>query len=639
MSYNALLSPIKIRGLELKNRVVLPGMNTKMVIKKHYIGEDMIAYHVARAKAGCALNIMEVAAVCPAPHAYMYLGLYLDEDATELKKVTDAVHAVGGKIGVQLWHGGFAPQQFFDETCSLDTPDTCTVERLHEIEKAFGHAAALAVKAGFDTVEFHAAHSYLPHELLSPGMNHRSDEYGGSFENRCRFLYETIAEIRKNIPEDMPLFMRLDCIDEFMSEVMTEEEIVAVINGSAALGVDVVDLSRGNAMSFATVYEVPPYQLPQGFNVENFAKIKKQVSIPVMGVGRINTPELADKIIAEGKLDLVGIGRGQIADPEWVKKAAEGRSNEIRRCIACTQGCYDAVIDPRFRTITCSRNPFACLEYKELQKAETPKRVMVIGGGMGGMVAAEILKSRGHEPVIYEKSSSLGGLFPYAGMAPGKKEFADAAKWEAEEVARRGIEVKLGVTVTPELIESERPDAVIIATGSDYAAPEILGIDSPYVTNQFSVLSGKVNPTGNVCVIGCGSIGAELSQILAVRGVKVTAMEKKGIGNNLSMLRKLFLRPEFKQMGITGIGGVTILDINGKSLHYTVTDRKTKAVTEFTTDFDSIIICCGVISLDSSELQAKCDALGIPKYVIGDAKQPRSALWATREAYEVASTL
>lgn len=639
MSYDALFSPIKIRGLELKNRVVMPGMNTKMVRDKHFVDENLIAYHVARAKAGCALNITEVAAVCPAPHAYMYFGIYTDEDVRQWRKLTDAVHAAGGKMGVQLWHGGFTPQYFFDKTNALETPDTCSIERLQEIEKEFGAAAGRAVQAGFDVIELHAAHSYLPHEMLSPGMNHRTDAYGGSFENRSRFLFETIKEIRTNMPEDMPLFMRLDCVDEMMPQTMPEEEIVEVINRAADLGVDVADLSRGNSISFATVYEVPPYQIPHGFNVENIYKIKKQVRIPVMGVGRITTPELANKVIKDGKFDLVAIGRGQLADAQWVQKAREGRSDAIRQCIGCTQGCYDAVINPKFRTITCTRNPLVGLEYKGLQKAAQPKKVLIVGGGMGGMMAAEILQERGHMPILYEASDKLGGKFPYAGMAPGKQDFADAAAWEAKEITRRGIEVHLRTKVTPELLEREKPDAVILATGSKYVAPSLEGMDSPCVTNQLKVLSGEVKPEGNVCVIGCGAIGSEVAQILAARGCRVTVLEKKGVGNGLAMLRKMFLKPTFKQMNIASYGGVHTLEIHDRTVHFIRTDKKTQQTEEKTLDVDSVVICFGIEAEGCEDLQRKCEELGIPKYVIGDAKQPRNALWATREACEAAMEL
>ena len=636
MSYEALFNPIKIRGLELKNRVVLPGMNTKMVRNKHEIGEDMIAYHVAKAKAGCALNIFEVAAVCPEPHAYMYMGLYTDKDVEELRKLTDAVHAVGGRMGIQLWHGGFTPQFFFDESNKLETPDTLTVERLQEIEKQFGQAAKRAVDAGFDVVELHGGHSYLPHEMLSPGTNHRTDEYGGSFENRCRFVWNCIKEIRANIPDTMPLFMRCDAVDELMQENMTEQEIVDFINRSAELGVDVVDLSRGNSLSFATVYEVPPYMLEPGFNMENIARIKGQISIPVMGVGRVNYPELADKLIADGKIDLVGIGRGQLTDPQWVKKAPEGHPEPIRKCIGCDQGCYDAVIDPRFKTITCTRNPLACLEYKGLPKTEAPKKVMVIGGGMGGMIAAEILKARGHEPVIYEASDKLGGQFLLAGVAPQKHEMTEAAEWEAKEVERMGIEFHLNTAVTPELVTEVKPDEVIIAVGSDYVAPAAIpGAETSY--HQYQVVKGEVKLSGNVCVVGCGSVGSEVAMILATQGCKVTVMEKKGVGNDLTMLRKMFLKPQLKAYGITAMSGTNVLGIeNGKKVHFVVTDRKTKETTQGSADFDAVVICMGITARSSDGLQAKCAELGIPCHVIGDAKQARTALWATREAAQIA---
>lgn len=635
MSYDALFSPFKIRGLELKNRIVLPGMNTKMAKNKHDIGEDMIAYHVARAKAGCALNIFECVALCPAPHAYMYMGLYNDHHVNELKKLTDAVHEVGGKMGIQLWHGGFSPQLFFDETNTLETPDNLSVERIHEVVEEFGQGAKRAVEAGFDVVEFHAAHSYLPHEFLSPGMNKRTDEYGGSFENRCRFAFEVIAAIRKNIPEDMPFFMRVDCIDELMEQNMTEEEIVEFINRSADLGVDVADISRGNAMSFATVYEVPPFNLPHGFNIENIYKIKKQIKIPVVGVGRIKTGELANKVIEEGKFDLVAIGRAQLADPDWITKVREGRENEIRQCIGCVQGCYDAIIDPKMKHITCTHNPMLTQEYKGLPKTDSPKKVMIIGGGMAGLMAAQILKKRGHNPVIFEASDKLSGQFQLAGVSPMKHEWAEVAKWEAEQVINQGIEINLNTPVTPEKIAEVAPDHVIIAIGSDYVKPEIPGIDSSNVYSQYQVLKGEANPTGHVAVVGCGLVGAEVAELLASRGQKVTAMERKGVGTGLNMLRRMFLSPEFKYYKIAKMSGTNVTGIEPGKVHYVMSDKKTKTVTEGTLECDAVVICTGITSRSSSDLQSKCEELKIPFNVIGDAAKARDGRIATLEGYEV----
>lgn len=635
MKYEALFSPFKIRGLELKNRIILPGMNTKMTKNKHDIGKNLIEYHVARAKAGCALNIFECVAICPEPHAYMYMGLYNDHHVKELRKLTDAVHEVGGKMGVQIWHGGFSPQLFFDETNKLETPDNLSVERIHEIVEQFGYSAKLAVDAGFDAVELHAAHSYLTHEFLSPGMNKRTDEYGGNFENRCRFLFEVITAIRKNIPEDMPFFMRVGCIDELMDATMTEEEIVEFINRSADLGVDVADISRGNAMSFATVYEVPPFNLPHGFNIENIYKIKQQIKIPVVGVGRIKTGELANKVIKEGIFDLVAIGRAQLADSDWVAKVRDGKEDQIRQCIGCVQGCYDAIINPKMPHITCTHNPMIGLEYKGIPKADISKKVMIIGGGMAGLTAAQILKQRGHQPVIFEASDKVSGQFQLAGISPMKHEWAEVAKWEAEQVKNQGIEVILNSTVTPEKIAEFAPDHVIVATGSRYETPEIPGIDSPNVYSQYQVLKGEVNPTGHVAVIGCGLVGAEISELLASKGVQVTAIDKKGVGTGLNMLRRMFLSPEFKFYKIAKMSGTNVTAIEPGKLHYQMINRKTKEVIEGVLECDSTIICTGITSNPSEDLQCKCKELGIPYNVIGDAVSARTALDATAEGYKV----
>lgn len=639
MSYDALFSPIKIRGLELKNRIILPGMNTKMTKNKHDIGDNLIQYHVARAKAGCAMNIFECVAICPEPHAYMYMGLYNDHHVAELRKLTDGVHEVGGKMSVQLWHGGFSPQLFFDPSNKLETPDNLTVERIHEIVEQFGNSAKLAVEAGFDSVEFHAAHSYLPHEFLSPGTNKRTDEYGGNFENRCRFLFEVVSSIRKNIPDTMPFFMRVGCIDELMEQTMTEAEIVEFINRCADLGVDVADISRGNAMSFATVYEVPPFNLPHGFNIKNIKKIKDQIKIPVVGVGRIKTGELANKVIADGTFDLVAIGRAQIADPEWVAKVKEGREDEIRQCIGCVQGCYDAIINPKMPHITCTHNPMVGLEYKGLPKAEKAKKVMVIGGGMAGLTAAQVLKARGHEAVIFEASDKLSGQFPLAGVSPMKQEWSQVAAWEAEQVNKQGIKVVLNTPVTPEVIAEFAPDHVVVATGSGYVAPQIPGVDGPNVYTQYEVLKGEVNPTGHVAVIGAGLVGAEIAELLASKGAQVTAIDKKGVGTGLNMLRRMFLSPEFKFYKVNKMNGTNITSIEPGKLNYVMTNKKTKEVTEGVLECDSVVVCTGITSNPSEDLQVKCKELEIPCSVIGDAAAARTALDATGEGYKVAMAI
>ena len=635
MSYDALFSPIKLRGLELKNRILMPGMNTKMVKNKHGVADDVCAYHAARAAGGCGLNIVELVAICPQTHAGLYYGLYTDGDVEGMKKITKAIHDNGGKAGLQIWHGGFVPEQFFDETCKLETPDTLSVDDIHRIVKEYGVASKRAVEAGFDTLEYHAAHTYLPHEFLNPYLNTRTDEYGGSFENRVRFPLECIKSMRENMPEDMPLFMRLDAIDELMPKNLTEDEIVDFINMAADAGVDIVDLSRGNARSNATVYEVPPYNLEPGFNMEIIGRVKSRIKIPVCGVGRLTYASLANKLIEDGTCDMVAIGRAQLADPEWCNKSREGREDEIRRCIGCTQGCYDKVIDPNATHITCNRNPQLCLEYLGLPKTDSPKKVMVIGGGVGGLMCAEYLTKRGHKATVYEASEECGGTFILAGKAPKKEEFEKAARWEVEEAQRVGVEIKTGVTVTPELIAAEKPDHVVIAIGANYEMPEIPGIDGADVVRAVDILSGKVKAHGETIVLGGGGTGIEVAQYLVKDGVEdVRIMDKVRVCNNVGMLRNMFLNLEFTPDEIKRSNKSTITSIGDHEITYTFVNKARKKA-EKTRHFDTLVVAMGEKSNDSSALVAKCDELGIPYDVIGDAKKPGMAIDATAAAYEV----
>lgn len=416
MQFEKLFSPIKLRGLELKNRVLMPGMDTKLA--HDHIGDEVIAYHVARVKGGCALNMFECTAVHITSRSKMNFGLYTEEQRDEFKKLTAAVHEAGGKIGVQLLHCGFVYRPFLYEGVRCLDVNNMTQEDIDEIVAAFGKSAKLAVEAGFDTVEFHAAHTYLAHEFLSAAINHRTDGYGGSLENRARFALECIREMRRNMPEDMPLLMRVDVQDDYLENGLTVDDVAAFVNMAGEAGVDLADVSRGNILSFANVFEVPPINLPKGLNIDLIGELKSMVNVAVATVGRIIEPEMAERALQEGKADMVAIGRAQIADPEWCNKAMRGESDKIVKCIGCLQGCYDAVTLPDRETISCLRNPMCARESKPLPVAKRKLHVMVIGGGMGGMVTARYLKQLGHDPEIYEMTDAMGGQFVLAGKAP-----------------------------------------------------------------------------------------------------------------------------------------------------------------------------------------------------------------------------
>lgn len=569
MPFEKLFSPIKLRGLELPNRVLMPGMDTKLA--HDGIGEEVIAYHLARVRGGCGLNMFECTAVHPTSRSKMNFGLYTEEQRDEFKKLTSAVHDAGGRIGVQLLHCGFVYRPFLYEGVRCLDVNNMSKADIDEIVAAFGKSARYAVEAGFDTMEFHAAHTYLAHEFLSAAMNQRTDEYGGSLENRARFALECIREMRRNMPEDMPLMLRVDVQDDYLEHGLTIDEVAQFVNWAGEAGVDLADVSRGNMLTFANVYEVPPINLPKGLNIELIGELKSKVkNVAIATVGRIVEPEMAEKALEEGKADMVAIGRAQIADPDWCVKAMRGESGEIVKCIGCLQGCYDAITLSERKTITCLRNPMVARESKPVPVAKRPLRVMIIGGGMGGMVTARYLKQLGHEPEIYEMGGSLGGQFVLAGKAPHKEEIGEADRWEQEAVLRLGIPVHLNTSVTPQRIAYTKPDAVIIAIGAVPLIPRIPGFDLPNVCNAHEVLAGEVTPGGNVVVIGGASVGVEVAEYLAERGAHVSVIEmrnKPGIG--YGPLRRKFVKKNLFEYGINFIGEAKCEEIRSDSVVYT----------------------------------------------------------------------
>lgn len=635
--FEHLLSPIKIRGLELKNRIILPAMGTRMASKKGEITDRLIAYHAARAKGGCGLNIVEVAAVHRPSSPAHFVWICEDSLIEGHKKLTDAIHENGGKAGIQLWQGGLAVSM--DPSAQILLPSDMnlgqytipgiTLEQIKEIVFCYGQAARRAVEAGYDCIEFHLAHNYLPHSFLSGGLNHRTDEYGGSFENRCRFPLEVIDAIRNNIPEDMPLFIRIDAHDDFLEKGLTIEEVIDFCNIAKNHGVDVLDVSRGNILTAATIYEVPPIDVPQGFNIENASRIRKETNMLTIGVGRINHEDFAEKLLAEDKVDMVVMGRAQLADPELVNKLKEGRTQDIIHCIGCDQGCYDGFTDVVNREfITCMRNPNIGHEAEHtFTKTENPKHVWIVGGGVGGMEAAKVLKELGHEPEIFEASDHLGGQFIIAGKAPGKKEMEDATIEMAKQTERI-CKIHLNTKVTPEMIEEKKPDHVIIATGALPIALRLDGEDQIHHVQANDVLMGKEKLSSKIAIIGGGLVGLEAADYLATQGCKVTVLEMKDkIGADLGSLRQIAVMMKMNQLKV---------ELKPSSKVNSLSKEGVVLESGQTIPCEHVVYAVGSKSVDNSELCSMMDKLSIPYQIIGDAKAARRALNAIEEGYYAA---
>ena len=641
--FENLFSPIKIKGMELKNRAVLPAMGTKFSGNASFVTPELIEYHRARVKGGCGLNIVEVSSVHTPSAPRHFLSLSEDMYIPGMKELTDAIHAEGGKAGVQLWQGSLCVGM--DQTAQiLLASDTevapgvtipgMTIEQIEEVVACYGKAAARATKAGFDCVEFHCAHNYLPHSFLSGGINHRTDAYGGNFENRVKFPLECIRAIRENIPENMPLFMRVDAEDDYLEGGMTIEDTIRFCKLAKEAGVDVLDVSRGNVISAGQKYEVPPIDIPQGFNIENAARIRKETGMLTIGVGRINTAQLAEKYLSEDKVDLVVMGRAQLADPEFLNKARENKLEDIDYCVGCDQGCLDGFADPDCPHITCLRNPAVGRELEcKLTKTEKPETVLIAGGGIAGLEAAIVLQERGHKAVLFEAGNQLGGQFLTAGEAPRKQEMKAAVQLMARKAERLGTEIHLNTPVTPELIEQIKPHTVLNAIGAEPIVPNIPGADLPFVLNSHDVLNGEKQAEGKVVVIGGGLVGLEVSEYLAEKGCNVTTLEMlKECGADLGMARKICVQENLYQSGILAETEVTVTRISEGKVE-AVKDGK-----EVSYECDYAIMAIGSKSRDGKALEAAARKVGAAYKTIGDAGMARRALNAVKEAFDIART-
>lgn len=653
MAFNSLFSPIRIRGIELRNRVVMSGMGTfvsSLSDDGKSVTSNLIAYHAARARGGCGLNITEVCSVDDASAPYGFLSIAKDEYIPDMKQLCDAVHAEGGKIGIQLWQGGMCVSS--DPNAEILYPNDITIgnhtfaaiqeERILQIIDAFGKAAARATSAGFDVIEFHCAHNYLPHSFLSGGLNKRTDSWGGSYENRSRFPLECIKAIRANMLDSMPLVMRIGWKDDYLEGGLTEEEVIRFCKDAGKAGVDLLNVSRGNVVSYATIYEVPPVDLPNGLNVEPAARIRKETGMLVMPCGRINTPELAEEILEKDLADLVIISRGQLADPEFCNKAAAGKIEDIRYCIGCGQGCSAnfrkalAGID-NVKHISCLRNPAVLREDElSLTLSDAPLKVLVVGGGIAGIEATFDLLQRGHKPILCEASSRLGGQFFLAGKAPGKKDYNNALAKIIAKIENSNADVRLNTKATPELITAEMPDVVIIATGSRPFTPPIPGHELNSVLDAHEVLEndGK-DCRSNVVIIGGGLVGIEVAELLGTQGHPVTVVEmKNSILDDLGPQRTLCTQKRLSDLNINIMLNTACKEI--KSGAVIVTNNEVESCISA----DTTILAVGAKKTPNDDLQNRCLELNIPYYLVGDAKEaPRLALNAIRESFETVAEL
>ncbi|NLL46768.1 MAG: FAD-dependent oxidoreductase [Clostridiales bacterium] len=643
MDFKVLFSPIRIGNMEVPNRFVVPPMGTNLGNPDGTISQEMIDYWEARAKGGWGLIIVEVTAVDPLGKAIPFQPCLFDDSfIPSFKKLADTVHRYGTKIAVQLHHAGRqTSSQIMGEQPVAPSPVPCLVSKemprelstgeVYEMIEKFGDAALRARKAGLDAIEVHGAHGYLIGQFMSPHSNKRVDEFGGSFHNRMRFPVEVVRNIRRKVGGAFPVIFRISG-DERVTGGINIEESRAAARVLEDAGVDALHVSVGVYGSMQ--YIIPPADIPPGFLLPYSEEIKKAVSVPVIGVGRINHPALAKDAILSGKADLLSWGRQSLADPETPNKVAAGLIEDISPCIACNQGCVGYIFDPDKMKATCLVNPFCGREGKmKIEPAVKKKKLVIIGGGPGGLEAAWVAAARGHSVLLFEKESVPGGQFRVGAIAPAKQEITKSISFYTHMGRKYGVDFRFGVEAKAEQIIAEKPDVVIIATGAEASIPDIPGIDNPKVVTSTEILLGLKDPGTRVLVIGGGMVGSETADLLGEHGHEVTIAEMSPeIGRDVQESVRYFLFRRLKKYKTTIYTNTTVKEITNDSV------RAEKDGEEIELrGFDTIVIAVGATSVNT--LERELDGKVPELYVIGDASETRKAIDAIEEGASIAIRL
>ncbi|MFC5038126.1 FAD-dependent oxidoreductase [Tianweitania sediminis] len=650
-SFPHLFSPIQIGGMHVKNRILSTGHDTVMAHDGH-VTERLIAYQEARARGGAGLIVAQVSGVHETARYTSHVLMATSDDAIPgYRALADAVHRHGAKICGQLFHPGREIMETQDGTAPVAyAPSPVPNSRFHvmpvplshrmirEIVSGYGDAAARLMQAGFDGCEIVASHGYLPAQFLNPHINRRDDAYGGSLENRLRFLREIAADIRAKTLPSFAIGLRITG-EEHDSQGVESSDILAscrLLDGDGV--VDYFSVAAGTSASLkGAVHIAPPMYLPNGYVAPFAASVKQGVSKPVFVAGRINQPQTAEQVLASGQADMCGMTRAMICDPEMPAKAEAGRVDDIRACIACNQACIG-----HFH----KGYPISCIQHPETGReltlgiktpAEHQKRILVAGGGPAGMKAAAVLAARGHRVSLHEAQPQLGGQAKLAQLLPGRAEFGGIITNLSREMELAGVQVVRNSPVTLALVEREGAEAVVIATGGTPHRPAFEGGDDTHVVDAWQVLAGQANVGTRVLIADWRAdwIGLGLAEKLARDGCTVTlCVEALFAGETIHGYVRDVSVANLHRLGVHIVPYARLYGSDGSTIYMEHTASGEPMIFE---DIDTLVLSQGHDRVAS--LEDELEGFAGEIHVIGDALTPRTAEEAVLEGLKIGRLL
>ncbi len=621
----------------------MPAIGTFLSDEEGYVTDAIIDYFVERAKGGVGLIIAGMASVMANARGDRHiLAAHDDRFIPGLRHLSKAVQDHGARVALQLAHHGnalsMANRQIGFKPGEQPAvapspvpyilngviPKELTRDEIHKMVEAFAQAAWRVKEAAFDAVEFHGAHGKIITQFLSPYYNRRSDEYGGSLENRARFGCEVLAATRQKVGPPFPVIMRMDGWDGYEGGFVLDEA-VKVAPMFVEAGADALHVSAG--VSEAIHWQFLSYMQEAGGLVYLAQAVKKVVKVPVITVGKLGDPILAEKVLREGKADFVAMGRPLLADPYLPLKAKEGRLEDIRSCIYCNNCVSTRSTGGRMR-VSCTVNPTLMREREfEIKAAPLAKRVMVVGGGLAGMEAARVATERGHKVTLYERSIDLGGQWNIACQQEHKEHFATVTERLKRGLSKAGVTVVLNTEVTPELVRQKRPDAIIVATGANPANLRVRGAEGKNVVQASDVIRGKAKVGDRVVVVGGRYVGMEVAISLARRGKSVSLVTRRRLGRDVAKGTIGMLRNMLIEYGVHVYPDSEVVEIR---------DNGVMAVnigSLFFLKADTVVLAVGVTP--EKELMDKLSSIVSEVHAIGDCVEPKDASVAINQGAEV----